>query len=71
MRDIMKFDFHERKQLHFLRKLSKLHKKENTIFHVTITFPLKQGQTRTNSGPIWVPLLIITTLKMGHNSELR
>ena len=24
--------------------------------HVTITFSVKQGQTRTTSGPIWVPL---------------
>ena len=39
----------------FRRKLSKLHKK-GTILHVRITFSPKQGQTRTGSGPIWVPL---------------
>ena len=39
----------------FRRKLSNLHK-INTLLYVTITFSLKQGQTRTNSGSIWVPL---------------
>ena len=39
----------------FRRKLSKLHKKD-TILHVTITFSLKQGQTRTSSELITVPL---------------
>ena len=39
----------------FRRKLSKLHKKTQFL-HVTITFSLKQGKTRTNSGPMWVPL---------------
>ena len=39
----------------FKRKLSKLHEKD-TIFHVTFTFPLKQGETRTSRGPICVPL---------------
>ena len=34
----------------FKRKLSKLHKKDQ-ILHVKITFSLKQGQTRTSSGP--------------------
>ena len=37
------------------RKLSKLHKKE-IILHVTITFSLKQGGTRTSSGPISLTL---------------
>ena len=39
----------------FGRKLSKLHKKE-TILHVTISFFLKQRETRTSSGPITHPL---------------
>ena len=39
----------------FWSKLSKLHKKD-TILHVTTTFPLKQGETRTNSVPIPHPL---------------
>ena len=56
MNAILKFDFQTRKPLHFFRRqLSKLHIKD-TILHVTITISLKQGQTRTSSGPIWVPL---------------
>ena len=38
----------------FWRKLS-IHKK-NPILHVTTTFSLKQGETRTSSGPISSPL---------------
>ena len=41
----------------FGRKLFKLHKKE-TILHVTISFFLKQRETRTSSGPISHPLSI-------------
>ena len=33
------------------------HTQKDTILHVKITFSLKQGQTRTSSGPIWVPLI--------------
>ena len=33
----------------------KLHKRD-TILHVTFTFSLKQGETRTSSGRIWVQL---------------
>ena len=56
MSAILKFDLQKRKQLHFFkRKLSKLYKKD-TIVHVTFTFSLKQEETRTSSGPIWVPL---------------
>ena len=48
----------------FRRKLFKLHThtkkekktKQNTILHVIFTFSLKQGETRTSSGFIWVPL---------------
>ena len=54
MSAILKFDFQKRKQL----RLSKLHKKE-PILHVTTTFSLKQGETRTNSGPIPHPLRVI------------
>ena len=39
----------------FLSKLSKLHKKA-LILHVTTTFSLKQGETRTSSEPIPHPL---------------
>ena len=53
MSAILKFDFQKSKQL---RKLSKLHKKDS-ILHVTTTFFLKQGETRTNSVPISHPLI--------------
>ena len=39
----------------FRRKLHKLHKKD-TVLHVTFTFSVKQGETRTSSGPTWVAL---------------
>ena len=39
----------------FWSKLCKLHKKD-PILHVTTTFSLKQGETRTSSGPIPHPL---------------
>ena len=62
MSTILKFDFQKRKQLHFFRrKVSKQHKKD-TILNVTITFSLKQGQTRTSTGPITVPLNILHAL---------
>ena len=38
----------------FWSNLSKLHKKD-PILHVTTTFSLKQGETRTSSGPIPYP----------------
>ena len=56
MSTILKFDFQKREQLHFSeKKLSKLHKKD-TVLHVTLTFSLNQGETRTSSGPITLPL---------------
>ena len=49
--------FPQMKTITFLKqKLSKLHKKV-TILDVTITFFLKQCQTRASSGPICHPLL--------------
>ena len=46
----------KRKTITFLRrKLSKLDKKD-TILHAKNIFFLKQEQTRTSSGPNWVPL---------------
>ena len=33
--------------------------KKDTILHVTITFSIKEGETRTRSGPIWVPLSVL------------
>ena len=44
----------------FWSKLSKLHKKD-PILHVTTKFPLKQGETRTSSGPIPHPLITCCT----------
>ena len=60
MSDILKFDFQKKKTIvtFFRRKLSKVHKKD-TILHVTITFSLKQGQARTSSQPITLPLIIV------------
>ena len=59
MSAILKFDFQKRKQLHFLEKKYLNYTKKRTILYVTITFSLKQGQTRTSSGPmITLPLTV-------------
>ena len=51
---ILKFDFGKKKSITFFKeKLLKLHKKD-MISHVTFAFPLKYGEIRTTSGPIWV-----------------
>ena len=55
MSAILKFDFQKKKIAFFWSKLSKLHKKD-PILHVTTTFSLKQGETRTSSGLIPHPL---------------
>ena len=56
MSAILKFDFQKKKTITFFRsKLSQLHKKD-PILHVTTTFSLKQGETRTSSGPNPHPL---------------
>ena len=56
MSAILKCDFQKGKTITFFwSKLSKLHKKD-PILHVTTTFPLKQGETTTNSVPIPQPL---------------
>ena len=48
----LKCDFQRKKTITFFwSKLSQLHKKDQ-ILHVTTTFSLKQGETRTNSVPI-------------------
>ena len=55
MSAILKFDFQKKKTITFFwSKLSKLHKKD-PILHVTTTFSLKQGETRTNSYPFDIP----------------
>ena len=58
MSAILKFYFQTRKWLHFQKKIIK----KDTILLVTITFSLKQGQTRTSSGPICVLLNTLTHL---------
>ena len=45
-------------------KLAKLRKKD-PILHVTTTFSLKQGETRTSSGPIRYPLIFLLDEKGG------
>ena len=59
MSAILKFDFQKRKQLRSsevnylnLKKKKKKKRKKDSILHVTTTFCLKQGETRTTSGPI-------------------
>ena len=55
---ILKFDFSKNKTITFSEENYLNYTKKDTILHVTIrpTFSPKQGQTRTSSGPIWVPL---------------
>ena len=55
MSAILKFVFKKGSITFFWSKLSKLHKKDS-ILHVATTFSLKQGETRTSSGPIPYPL---------------
>ena len=55
MGDIFNIVFQKLKQLHF-SEILKLHKRD-TILHATITFTLKQGQTRASIGPIIFPLI--------------
>ena len=57
MSAILKFDFQKRKQLRF-SEVNNLDYKKDPILHVTTTFSLKQGGTRTNSVPIPHPLSI-------------
>ena len=58
MDTILECVFQKWKQLHFSDENYLIYTKKDTILHVTITFFLKQGQTRTSSGPITVPLII-------------
>ena len=56
MSAILNFWFPKKKTITvFWSKLSKLHKKDPNL-HVTNTFSLKQGETRTNGVPIPHPL---------------
>ena len=56
MKAILKFDFQKRKQLCFSEVNYLNYTKKDPILHVTTTFSLKQGETRTNSVPIPHPL---------------
>ena len=64
---ILKIDFQKRKQLHFSKEnyLNYTHTHphththtKDTMLHVTILFSLRQGKTRTSSGPITLPLTL-------------
>ena len=52
MSAILKFDFQKGKQLRFSEVNFLNYTKKDTILHVTTTFFLKQGETRTSTGPI-------------------
>ena len=56
MSAILKFDFQKRKQSPFSEVNYQNYTKKAPILHVTTTFSLKQGETRTSSGPIPHPL---------------
>ena len=53
----------KRKITFFWSKLSKLRKKD-PILHVATTFSLKQGETRTSTGPIPHPLIVPRKFKV-------
>ena len=67
MSAILTLDFQIRKQLRF-SEVSYLNytKRPNNILHVTTTFSLKQGETRTSSGPIPHPLNKRLQLQLHH-----
>ena len=52
MSAILKFNFQKRKQLLWSEVNYLNYTKKDPILHVTTTFSLKQGETRTSSGPI-------------------
>ena len=56
MSAILKFDFQKREQLRFSEVNYLNYTKKDPILHVTTTFSLKQGETRTSHGPIPHPL---------------
>ena len=58
MSAILKFDLQKRKQLHFSEVNYLNYTNKDPILHVTTTFSLKQGETRTSSGTIPHPLKI-------------
>ena len=56
MSAILKFDFQKRKQLRFSEGNYLNYTKKDPILHVTTSFFIKQGETRTNSVLIPHPL---------------
>ena len=56
MNGILTFYFQKRKQLHCSEE-NYLNYTKHTQFACDNYIFLKQGQTRTSSGPIWVPLI--------------
>ena len=52
MSTILKFDFQKRKQLRFSEVNYLNYTKKDKILHLTTTFPLKQGETKTSSGQV-------------------
>ena len=56
MSAILKFDFQKRKQLRFSEVNYLKYTKQTQFWKGATTFSLKQGETRTNSGPIPHPL---------------
>ena len=59
MSAILKFDFLKRQQSRFSVVNYLNYTKKDRILHVTTTFSLKQGETRTSSGPIPHPFRIV------------
>ena len=62
MNAILKFDFQNREQLRFSEVNYLNDTKIGPVLHVATTFSLKQGETRTNHGPIPRPLRQSVTL---------
>ena len=56
MGSILKFDFQKRNTCFFLEENHLNYTKKDKILHVSTKFSLKQGETRTSSGPILWPL---------------
>ena len=69
MSAILKFDFQKRKQLHFSEVNYLNYTQKTPILHVTTTFSLKQGETRTSSGPIPHPLMVLSNSEGGNKNN--
>ena len=53
---ILKFDFQKIKQLNFSEEnYLNYTPQKDIILHVIFKYSLKQDETRTKSGPIWMP----------------